>query len=206
MSILIINNDKENTNKWISNYIKNIENRRINIFNNIDIITSHEWKVSLSTKDIRELIQRINKKPQNLKTKYLIIYNFDRATPQAQNAFLKTLEESKANIILQAKTKVTILDTIISRVKTIYIKQNKKNINEKLYKIIEDIVYKKELSKIKNLLKLPEEDVIETLEYFLLKNKNIKSTKLFYEYKKRVKKVPLNKEVQYTAILMPYFI
>jgi len=65
--------------------------------------------------DIRELT-KLTRLTLNEKTA-MIIKNFENATEEAQNAFLKALEEPQANLyfILTAQTLSPILPTIISR-------------------------------------------------------------------------------------------
>ena len=81
-----------------------------------------EWKVeknksTIGVSSIRTLIEEINKKPYEGDKKVIIIYNADKMTTQAQNAFLKTIEEPPKNviIILLCENVEVILDTIKSR-------------------------------------------------------------------------------------------
>jgi len=62
----------------------------------------------------------------------IFLPNFDMATVEAQNAFLKTLEESQENLffLLTARNETLVLPTIISRCNVVYLK-NKKIIEEK---------------------------------------------------------------------------
>ena len=206
MSNLIISQNKEKVNRWVEEWIKKEENRSVNLFNNMDVVTLDNEDKEISTKDIRGIISQTSSKPRALKNKYVIIYNFNRANRQAQNAFLKTLEESPVKIVLHAKTTNTLLDTIISRVKVLYLKEEGSKPDTKILKTLKDIVENKKISKIKDLAKVKdEEQLLNTLEYFLKNNKNIKAIKAFYEYKKRKEQVPLNKELQLTAILINYF-
>jgi len=85
----------------------------------VDII---EWKIaknkrSLGVDDIRKLIEEINKKPYEGKNKVIIVYEAHNMTVQAQNAFLKTIEEAPEGtyIILLCENLDKILDTIKSR-------------------------------------------------------------------------------------------
>lgn len=85
----------------------------------VDII---EWKVgknksSIGIDDIRTLSQEVNKKPYETDKKVIIVYNSELMTVQAQNAFLKTIEEPPMGvfIILLCDNIESILDTIKSR-------------------------------------------------------------------------------------------
>jgi len=81
-----------------------------------------EWraeknKSTIGVNSIRTLIEEINKKPYEGDKKVIIIYHADKMTPQAQNAFLKTIEEPPNNvtIFLLCENLEIILDTIKSR-------------------------------------------------------------------------------------------
>ena len=81
-----------------------------------------EWKVeknktTIGVSSIRTLIEEINKKPYEGDKKVIIIYHADKMTTQAQNAFLKTIEEPPKNvtIILLCENVEVVLDTIKSR-------------------------------------------------------------------------------------------
>ncbi|MBZ9684899.1 DNA polymerase III subunit delta' [Clostridium estertheticum] len=81
-----------------------------------------EWhieknKSTIGVGSIRTLIEEINKKPYEGDKKVIIIYEADKMTPQAQNAYLKTIEEPPVNvtILLLCENLEVILDTIKSR-------------------------------------------------------------------------------------------
>jgi len=81
-----------------------------------------EWrteknKSTIGVSSIRTLIEEINKKPYEGDKKVIIIYCADKMTVQAQNAFLKTIEEPPKNvtIILLCENLEVMLDTIKSR-------------------------------------------------------------------------------------------
>jgi len=81
-----------------------------------------EWhieknKSTIGVNSIRALIEEINKKPFEGDKKVIIIYDSDKMTVQAQNAFLKTIEEPPKNvtILLLCENIEVILDTIKSR-------------------------------------------------------------------------------------------
>lgn len=85
----------------------------------VDLI---EWKVeknksTIGVNSIRSLVEEINKKPFEGDKKVIIVYNADKMTVQAQNAFLKTIEEPPKNvtIFLLCENLEVILDTIKSR-------------------------------------------------------------------------------------------
>ncbi|WP_291633331.1 DNA polymerase III subunit delta' [Clostridium sp.] len=81
-----------------------------------------EWRMeknksTIGVNSIRTLIEEINKKPYEGDKKVIIIYHADKMTVQAQNAFLKTIEEPPKNvtIFLLCENLEVILDTIKSR-------------------------------------------------------------------------------------------
>lgn len=81
-----------------------------------------EWRIeknksTIGVNSIRTLTEEINKKPYEGDKKVIIIYDAHKMTVQAQNAFLKTIEEPPKNvtILLLCENLEVILDTIKSR-------------------------------------------------------------------------------------------
>lgn len=81
-----------------------------------------EWRLeknksTIGVSSIRSLIEEINKKPYEGDKKAIIIYHADKMTVQAQNAFLKTIEEPPKNvtILLLCENLEVILYTVKSR-------------------------------------------------------------------------------------------
>jgi hypothetical protein len=76
---------------------------------------------SIGVDEIREASSRINLKPYRADKKILIINQAYKMTEQAQNAFLKTLEEPPKNtiIFLICKEVIGLLETVKSRCKII---------------------------------------------------------------------------------------
>lgn len=74
-------------------------------------------KKSIGVDEIRSLIIEVNKKPYEGDKKVIIIYQGDKMTEQAQNAFLKTIEEPPKGvyIIVLCENGELVLDTIKSR-------------------------------------------------------------------------------------------
>ena len=83
----------------------------------IDIINYRLKKASFGIDEIREVISEINKRPYEGDKKVVIIHNGDKMTVQAQNAFLKTIEEPPQGvyIIILTESLELMLDTIKSR-------------------------------------------------------------------------------------------
>lgn len=85
----------------------------------VDLIT---WRLgknkrTIGVDEVRSIIEEVNKRPYEGENKVIIVYNMDRMTIQAQNTFLKTIEEppSGVYIFLLCEDMTNILDTIKSR-------------------------------------------------------------------------------------------
>lgn len=85
----------------------------------VDII---KWKIeknkqSIGVDSIRDIIKEVNKKPYEGDKKVVIVYNAEKMTTEAQNAFLKTIEEPPTGvlIILLSENLEMMLETIRSR-------------------------------------------------------------------------------------------
>lgn len=211
MSTLIISNNKTKALKYIVSNIEKAEKCSINILNNVDILYHNDNVKNLSTSTIRSIITFIDQKSLNLSKKYVIISNFNRSSIEAQNTFLKTLEENNNEIYLISKNLNGILPTVISRV---FIKdiEQKFTYNKKILAEI-NAIYKGDLSKIKNLSKnFDLEKVLNNLEYFIYRNKDnldrVKIQKILtkiYKCKNQILEVKLNSEIQLTSILLELF-
>ena len=93
------------------------EKKRDNNNPDLLIIQNEDSKKSIGIEKVREAVKFLTKRPYMSDQKYVIVKNAYYLTRQAQNAFLKTLEEPPkfATIILEAKSKNNLLDTVISR-------------------------------------------------------------------------------------------
>jgi len=85
--------------------------------NHPDFFYLEPIKNQISIEQIRELIWKISLKPFRAKYKVAIVDSAHRMTLEAQNCFLKTLEEPKGNsvIILISESENLLLPTIVSR-------------------------------------------------------------------------------------------
>ncbi len=83
----------------------------------IDIIEYRTDKESFGIDYVRKIIDEANKKPYEFNKKVIIVYSGEKLTIQAQNAFLKTIEEPPKGvfIIITSSSSEGILDTIKSR-------------------------------------------------------------------------------------------
>lgn len=93
-----------------------------------------EPEISIGIKEIRDLEHQVSLKPYSETEKVILIKNAEKLTTEAQNAFLKTLEEPPDHsvIILSVLTSDSLIPTIISRCEVIRVSKNsgdKKEIN-----------------------------------------------------------------------------
>ena len=91
---------------------------------------------SISVEQIREIIEESNRKPYEENRKVIILHDADKMTIQAQNAFLKTIEEPPEGvfILLLCENQEKILDTIKSRCQIHKLKKLSENeIDEFIY-------------------------------------------------------------------------
>ncbi len=90
---------------------------------NIDIIKPSG--ASIKIKQIREVITKVSKKPFESGYKVLIIDESEKMTQDAQDAFLKTLEEPPANtvFVLLAENQNSLLPTVVSRCQVFNLKK-----------------------------------------------------------------------------------
>lgn len=93
--------------------------------NNPDVLFVHkpENKKSIGIEQIRQAIRFLDEKPLQEKIKAIVVPQANLLTKEAQNAFLKTLEEPPnfALILLGSKSSGDLLETVISRCKRILI-------------------------------------------------------------------------------------
>lgn len=85
-----------------------------------DFILMKDEGATIKIDEIRDLISKIHLTPQG-KLRVVLIENIDRMPTEAQNAFLKTLEEPPENtmFILTSSEPKKVLPTIVSRVRSL---------------------------------------------------------------------------------------
>lgn len=129
--ILLITNDF----KEITSFIKTIKKKEDVIINVYPI------KTEFSIEQIKEIVREtIIYQPYK---RIYVLENFNYSSQEAQNAFLKTLEENINNIqfVLTASSVHQLLPTIISRVKVINLNKNIKiQLDKTIEKILEDFI------------------------------------------------------------------
>jgi DNA polymerase III delta prime subunit len=114
--------------------------------------------------DARALIKETN--VSLAKDTLYILEDFDKASTEAQNSFLKRLEEPQENIsfLLTAKNESNILPTIISRCQKLHLKENSKK-DETNYKEIKKFIESDTSGRIYAISKITKrEDAVVFLE------------------------------------------
>lgn len=118
----------------------------------VDLLVKEHGKMKLEyniskINDVRELNSFT--KHKITKPISIIIYDFDKTTLEAQNAFLKNLEEPQENLtyILTCSTLLTLLPTIVSRCQII-IAQNKLGASKKQNDLTRSFINKSESQKL----------------------------------------------------------
>ncbi len=107
----IVSKELDQKINW--NYLEN--------FPDIKIVAPLEEKKSIGIAQIREAIGFLSEKPLALDLKILIVNKANLLTDEAQNAFLKSLEETPSYVLIVflAKTEGNFLPTVLSRCKKI---------------------------------------------------------------------------------------
>ncbi len=129
-SILIYGNTIKDREKKSREYIEGIHE------SNVLRIGPMEGKKSIGIEQVREATAFLSKKPTIGDKKAIVVLNADKFTIDAQNAFLKTLEEppSYATIILSVKTQEALLPTINSRCQRIFADAKESGVGERVQK------------------------------------------------------------------------
>ena len=119
-STLIIGENKEKIETYIQDALKSCG---IKSLTSPDIRVEKNEGKSIGIDQIREAQKFLVKKPLSSPKKLLIVQDAEKLTIEAQNAFLKTLEEpqSTSQIILICKTEESLLPTITSRCQKVYV-------------------------------------------------------------------------------------
>lgn len=87
----------------------------------VRVITPPDAERPISIEQVRELQREAHLSPVEGQAKVFIVREMDRATPQAANALLKTLEEPPARVtlLITASQREALLPTVISRCQVI---------------------------------------------------------------------------------------
>ncbi len=148
---------------------------------------------------IRKIKNWLSQKAYQEKKRLIVIYQAQELTIEAQNAFLKTLEEPPENtlILLAADNSHRLLPTIISRCQIIRLKTNnslKKPIDQKLVETFDKTLAEKIIFAQKRGKKKKEEVLVWLAEQkqALHQNKNRKNLKIIARLNRAEKMIKAN--------------
>lgn len=130
MTYLIIGNDSENIKREISTLISKLWNKNLkkNCFEftspDIHVIETNNIN-SIGIEDVKRLQKEMIYTPYSENVQIALIFDADKLTVEAQNSFLKTLEESnnRTAYVLTVSNEEKLLPTILSRSLKIYTKE-----------------------------------------------------------------------------------
>jgi DNA polymerase III delta prime subunit len=137
MTYLIVGNNKKNTEDVLKSIVEKLWKREVDekIFSlnspDIHILDGTEVN-SIGIEDIKQLQQEMKYTPFQELVQIALILDAKKLTTQAQNSFLKTLEESSNTTayILIVENEKALLPTLLSRSLKIYTKDVRENIKE----------------------------------------------------------------------------
>ncbi len=199
MTYLLISKNKEQQQSYLKLWISKLLNQPISDLQetpDIHILDRREEN-SIGIEDVKDFVKKMMFKPFGSGKQLAVIYQAEKLTTQAQNSFLKTLEESSDDTIyiLCVDNEKNVLPTIYSRSQPIFVKQTKGEIQD-IQKpeilqndLVDQFNYIEKISKEKeDCLKL----LNEIEEYFRvelekeIKNDNINSSRAISEYLKYI--------------------
>ena len=169
MTYLVItaqNNLGDNTLHWLIQKLweRDFDDKKLISNPDFHLIDGRELN-SIGIEEVKDLQDEMRYKPFQEKIQIALILDSKKLTVQAQNAFLKTLEDSSdyTAYILLVKNEKELLPTIVSRSKKLYSKEKESKDVEKISTEIcfenEDMIYC--FSKFEKIGK----EKIETLNY-----------------------------------------
>lgn len=130
MTYLIVGNNTRNINEQITSLLSQLWEREVTqdisclISPDLHMIESSNIN-SIGIDDVKKLQKEMVYTPYSESVQVALIYNAEKLTTQAQNSFLKTLEDSSNTTayILVTSNERNLLPTILSRSMKIYTKQ-----------------------------------------------------------------------------------
>ncbi|MEO6509136.1 MAG: hypothetical protein ABIO02_04220 [Patescibacteria group bacterium] len=125
-------------------------------------------KTELSIDQIRAIKKEIISAIPN--KRLFVLSAFDTASLEAQNAFLKTLEEKNSNnqFVLLVNDIGRILPTILSRSKSISTKKDTTKLNESVQTLLNNIEQKKDFSFLQTVSTINREDALKLFDHIIL--------------------------------------
>lgn len=144
------------------------------------LVEKFEDKSAIVIEQIRELQNKLSKKPYMTKKKVAVLFEIGSANLQTQNCLLKTLEEPPGNtiLILTAQDTESVIPTIKSRCRVITLKNNEIQYGtqdqEKWKQIFEEIISAGKGERLSLANKNKEifenrEEIIGMLDYFIVR-------------------------------------
>ena len=182
LPILLVSEDKNKINLFIKNLQKKEKIRDEYVFR-IEPQLKH-FSIDQIKEIKKALIYKVNE------PRLYILFNFDTSTYEAQNAFLKTLEEHNSLVyfVLVVTQYYNLASTLISRSKIIFAGDEKVKKNDEISKELDKLIKNKDLKVLgsKYFLAKTKKNPIEILdgmiEYFKSRLANdINSTKILRE-------------------------
>jgi DNA polymerase III delta prime subunit len=169
MTYLVITQNNIVEDRAVTGLISKLWDRDVkpkSVFNNPDFHMLDGREInSIGIDEIKDLQEEMRYKPFQEKVQIALILDSKKLTTQAQNAFLKTLEDGSDQTvyILVAQNEKELLPTIISRSKKLYSKEKlkKKSVEEKFDMCFgnDDLIYC--FSEFEKIAK----EKIDTLDY-----------------------------------------
>ena len=113
LPIILVSKSKKDIDEFVKNFIKK------HSIPNSKIFKIYPQKKEILISQVREIKQEIL--IASTLPRLFVLYDFDHATTEAQNALLKSLEEAQSNIqfILVVKNEYLVLPTVTSRAKIV---------------------------------------------------------------------------------------
>jgi len=194
MTYLFISKNIHQQTSYLTQFVSKLLGQEIaSIQETPDIhILDRREENSIGIEDVKDFVKEMIFKPFGTSKQVAIIYEAEKLTPQAQNSFLKTLEESSDDTIyiLCVDNEKNVLPTIYSRSRPVYIKQDGVEVSEEVkpsildQDLVEQFGYIDSISKEKvkclGLLGEIEEYFRQELEKEI-KNDNINSSRVISE-------------------------
>jgi len=142
MTYLLISKNTQQQTNYLAKFVSELLNQEIpSIQETPDIhILDRREENSIGIEEVKDFVKEMIFKPFGTSKQVAIIYEAEKLTSQAQNSFLKTLEESTDDTIyiLCVNNEKNVLPTIYSRSKPVYIKQGKFEVIEETKPVILD--------------------------------------------------------------------
>lgn len=174
-SILIFGGNKQARKNYIEEMLEELKiaesSREADL-----LIIGLEEKTSIGIEKSREVIKFVANKPFSGDNKVVVIHDAEKLTVQAQNALLKTLEETPdyLSIILNSNTENDLLDTVISRCRRIKVADIQAELdNENNFENFIKMEIGERFDWAENIAKLDRNNIIEMLNLWVLQARNL---------------------------------